>query len=92
MSQAFDDCARAIRDMLVNDLHVELKPEEIALDAGLTTVIGLDEASLLELRHLCERRFGVQISDQQFSPENFSTLRRLTYLILELPRGQEDKS
>jgi acyl carrier protein len=77
--------------MLATDLHVELQPDEIALDAGLTTVIGLNDAALSELRRLCERRFHVQISDADFTPENFSTVRRLAYLILELPRGSENK-
>jgi acyl carrier protein len=92
MSQAFDDCARAICGMLVNDLHVELKPDEIALDAGLKTVVGLDDAGIAQLRHLCEQKFHVQISDAAVNQENFSTVRRLAYLVLGLKRVPGDKT
>jgi hypothetical protein len=87
MSQAFDDCARAICEMLVSDLKIELNPDEIPLDAGLMTVMGLGEDGIWELRRLCERRFRVQISDDKVTPENFGTVRRLAYLIVGLPQG-----
>jgi acyl carrier protein len=79
-----DDIVSTIRRMLVNDLFVELPEEKIGLDDGLQTVVGLDSIGFSELRILCERKFNVQISDEDYVPENFSSVNRITNLILKL--------
>ena len=76
-----DDIVASIRRMLVTDLFVELPEDQIGLDDGLQTVVGLDSIGFSELRILCERKFNVQISDEDFSPENFSSVRRLATFI-----------
>jgi acyl carrier protein len=73
-----------LRQMLVNDLFVEMPPEQIGLDDGLRTVVGLDSVGFVEIRVLCERRFGIQIGDEDYTPENFSSIRRLATLIERL--------
>jgi acyl carrier protein len=70
--------------MLVNDLFVELPPEQIGLDDGLRNVVGLDSVGFVEVRVLCERRFGIQIGDEDYTPDNFSSVRRLATLIQRL--------
>jgi acyl carrier protein len=70
--------------MLVNDLFVELQEEQIGLDDGLQVVVGLDSIGFSELRILCERKFNVQISDDDYVPENFSSVNRLASLIVRL--------
>ncbi|MFT3774347.1 MAG: acyl carrier protein [Minicystis sp.] len=70
--------------MLVNDLFVEIPEEQIGLDDGLQTVVGLDSIGFSELRILCERKFNVQISDEDYVPENFSSVRRLSTLVTKL--------
>jgi acyl carrier protein len=70
-----------LRRMIVNDLYVEIEEEAIGLDDGLRTVVGLDSVGFVELRVLCERQFDVQISDEDYTPENFSSIRRLASLI-----------
>ena len=62
------DRGAQIRRMLVNDLFVELAEEKIGLDDGLQTVVGLDSIGFSELRILCERKFDVQISDDDYAP------------------------
>lgn len=79
-----DDLIATIRNMLVNDLYVELTADQIGLDDGLQTVVGLDSIGFGELRILCERKFRVEISDDDYSPENFSSVRRLATLIERL--------
>ncbi len=74
----------AIRRILVNDLFVELPEDQIGLDDGLQTVVGLDSIGFSELRILCERKFEVQISDDDYSPENFSSVNRVANLITRL--------
>jgi acyl carrier protein len=78
------DLHDVLRQMLVNDLFVELAPEQIGLDDGLRTVVGLDSVGFVEVRVLCERRFGIQIGDEDYMPENFSSIRRLATLIQRL--------
>jgi acyl carrier protein len=85
----FDVHVAAIRRALVNDLFVELPEAEIGLDDGLQTVVGLDSIGFSELRILCERKFDVQIADDDYVPETFSSVRRLANLLLRL-RGQGD--
>ena len=80
----FDQRAAVIRRMLVNDLFVEVPEEKIGLDDGLQTVVGLDSIGFSELRILCERKFNVQISDEEYVPENFSSVRRLANMVLRL--------
>ncbi len=81
---AFDSAAATIRNMLVNDLFVEVPAEKIGLDDGLQTVVGLDSIGFAELRILCERKFGVQISDDDYVPENFSSVRKIINLVVRL--------
>lgn len=79
-----DEVVAAIKQILVNDLFVELPPERIGLDDGLQSVLGLDSVSFAELRMLCERQFGVEIVDADFTPENFRTVGLLTDLVCRL--------
>jgi acyl carrier protein len=76
-----DDLVAEIRRILINDLFVELAPEQIGLDDGLQRVVGLDSIGFSELRILCERKFNVEISDEDYSPDNFSSVRRLATLV-----------
>lgn len=80
----FDKVVATLRRMLVNDLFVELEEAKIGLDDGLQTVVGLDSIGFSELRILCERKFNVSISDDDYSPENFSSVRRIANLVLRL--------
>ena len=76
-----DDLVSALRHIIVNDLFVEMPEDQIGLDDGLMTVVGLDSVGFVELRVLCERHFNVQVNDEDYTPENFSSVRRLATLI-----------
>ena len=67
--------------MIVKDLFVEIPEEKIGLDDGLRTVIGLDSVGFVELRVLCEQKFNIEISDDDYTPENFTSIRLLANLI-----------
>jgi acyl carrier protein len=86
-SSDFDARVAVLRKMLVNDLFVELQQEQIGLDDGLQTVVGLDSIGFSELRILCERKFNVEISDEDYSPENFSSVRKIATLIARLQKA-----
>jgi acyl carrier protein len=76
-----EDVIAALRTMIVNDLFVEIAEDQIGLDDGLRTVIGLDSVGFVELRVLCEQKFNIEINDDDYTPENFSSIRLLAALI-----------
>jgi acyl carrier protein len=87
-----EDVIAKLRNMIVNDLYVEIEPEKIGLDDGLRTVVGLDSIGFVELRVLCEQRFNVEISDEDYTPENFTSIRLLSGLIDRLQTQKAAKA
>ncbi|MGD0294535.1 MAG: acyl carrier protein [Terracidiphilus sp.] len=79
-----EDIIASLRKMIVNDLFVEIAENDIGLDDGLRTVVGLDSVGFVDLRALCEQRFNVEISDNDYTPENFTSIRLLSNLIERL--------
>jgi acyl carrier protein len=76
-----EDLIAALRKIIVNDLFVEIAEEQIGLDDGLRTVIGLDSVGFVELRVICEQKFNVEVNDEDYTPENFTSIRLLANLI-----------
>jgi acyl carrier protein len=76
-----EDLIAALRKIIVNDLFVEIAEEQIGLDDGLRTVIGLDSVGFVELRVICEQKFNIEINDNDYTPENFTSIRLLANLI-----------
>jgi acyl carrier protein len=83
-----NDLVEALRRLLVTDLYIEIPEDQIGLDDGLRAVVGLDSVGFVELRARCERRFNVEISDDDYTPENFSSVRRIALLIERLQAGR----
>ncbi len=79
-----EEIIASLRKMIVNDLFVEIAENDIGLDDGLRTVVGLDSVGFVELRVLCEQKFNIQISDDDYTPENFTSVRLLANLIEHL--------
>lgn len=84
-----DDLISGLRQIIVNNLFVEIPEDQIGLDDGLRTIVGLDSVGFVELRVRCEQRFNVQISDDDYSPENFSSIRKLANLIDRLQAARK---
>jgi acyl carrier protein len=70
-----------LRDILIEDLFVELEKEKILPTYSLRQDLGLDSLGFVELKEQVERRFGIVIAEDDFTPENFSTLSSLASLI-----------
>jgi acyl carrier protein len=79
-----DDTIATLRSILVHHLFVEIPEDQIGLDDGLRSVVGLDSVGFAELRLLCERHFNVQIADEDYTPENFSSIRLIANLVERL--------
>ncbi|WP_338867789.1 acyl carrier protein [Myxococcus stipitatus] len=84
-----EELTENLKKILINNLFVELPPEQIGMDDGLQSVIGLDSVGFLELRVLCEDQFKVRISDADFNTENFRTLNQLVSLIAGLKTASQ---
>ncbi|MFE8601832.1 acyl carrier protein [Archangium violaceum] len=77
-----------IKKILVTNLFVELPEDQIGLDDGLQSVIGLDSVGFLELRVICEDQFKIRISDEDFNADSFRTVNQLASLISNLQTAQ----
>lgn len=73
-----------LKDILVKDLFVEIDKDKILPTDSLRQDIGIDSLGFVELKTQAESRFGIAISDDDFTPENFSTLSTLAALIERL--------
>ena len=71
----------SLRDILIEDLFVEFEKDRILPTYSLRQDLGIDSLGFVELREQVEKRFSIVISDDDFTPENFSTLSTLTNLI-----------
>lgn len=71
----------SLRDILLEDLFVERDKDQILANDSLRQDLGLDSLGFVELKSQIESRFGIAISDDDFTPENFSTISTLTSLI-----------
>ncbi|GAB3838694.1 acyl carrier protein [Kribbella italica] len=88
-SAIIDTIESAIRSILVTDLFVETPVDQIGLDDRLRAELGLDSLGFVELRVQSENTFGVTISDADFSPENFTSIRSVAALVRDLKSRSE---
>ena len=75
---SIEDC---LRDILIDDLFVEFEKDKILTTASLRRDLGIDSLGFVELKGQVEKCFGIVISDDEFTPENFSTISTLASLI-----------
>lgn len=61
----------------------------MGLDDRLRGEFALDSLGFVELRVQCENKFGVSISDEDFSPENFTSVRTVAALVRDLQARAE---
>ncbi|WP_249998261.1 acyl carrier protein [Actinoplanes sp. M2I2] len=76
-----NDIERAIGSMLVTDLFVEIPEDRMNPEDRLRDHFGLDSLGFVELRVQCENTFGITISDAEFTPENFTSIRSVAALV-----------
>ena len=69
------------RRVAFGELFVEFEKDRILPTYSLRQDLGIDSLGFVELREQVEKRFSIVISDDDFTPENFSTISSLTSLI-----------
>ncbi len=79
-----------VKEMIINELNLELKPEEIEDDAPLFGMgLGLDSIDALEIAVGVEETFGVAISDTQM--EVFRSINTVADFIQSENEGLNDR-
>ena len=86
-----EQITRIIKNFLITDLFVDMAEDQISVDDGLQSVLGLDSIGFLELRVLCEKEFKIHITDADFTPSKFRSIRCLTDLIEGLQASKENE-
>lgn len=71
----------ALREMMVERLFLNIKPEEIDLDANLTDTYGIDSVQVSELVVGTEATFDISFEDEDFDPTRFDTLGHIAELV-----------
>ncbi|MFK4259171.1 acyl carrier protein [Agrobacterium tumefaciens] len=71
----------AIRNILVEHLYVECKPEDIGLSDTLRADLGVDSLGFVELKEQVEKSFKIVIPDSEFTPDNFATVETVAKLV-----------
>lgn len=78
------DVADGIKEILAKEIFVEIPVEEMRDDDSLRDVFGLDSLGFVELRTQAQSRFGIQIPEAEFTPENFATIHSVDALVRRL--------
>lgn len=81
---------KTITQILVNEVFVSVPQSQITMDDSLLNALGLDSLGFVELRAQCDDVFGVTISDDDFCPENFASVRTLAQLVSRLRESLPD--
>jgi acyl carrier protein len=82
MIESTRDIARQLKTILVKDLGLSLKEEEIADDAPLLEGgLALDSVVIAELIARIEDQFGIRFEDQNLRLELFETLTTLAEFV-----------
>ncbi len=72
-----------VRDYIVSQFmydqpNAKLSPEDDLLNQGI-----VDSMGILQIVNFLEEKFGVTVSDEEITPENFRSLGTLTDLIMQ---------
>lgn len=66
-----------IKDILVTKIYVELNPNDISADDHFHRDLGVDSLGFVELRASVEDQFGITVTDEEFTPDNFMSVGTL---------------
>ena len=75
-----------LESILRNEVFVPLPPGNLKEEFRLTQDLGVDSLGFAELRAALEARGGFRIEDEDFTPDNFSTVGSL----LRYLKGRSD--
>ena len=87
-----EEIKRALKELIVRECKLPIKPEEIASDEPLFGEgLGLDSVEALSITSGIEQRFNVVIEDEDGIKEVFRTVNTLAQLVERLLAEKEAK-
>lgn len=79
---------KELRQVLVEELFVEVPEGEINLEAGLASDLGIDSVGFIELIALLEEKYSIKIESDEASRDNFHNLDVLSNFIIAKAAGR----
>ncbi len=87
-----DEIKHAIKEVIVRDCKLPMKPEEIASDAPLFGEgLGLDSVEALSITSGIEQRFDIVIEDEDGIQDSFRTVNSLADKVAQLLAKKRSK-
>lgn len=71
-----------LKDIVANRLDLDIPHAQIKEDAGFSSQVGVDSIGFIELRYQCEEEFKIQVSEEEFGPDNFFSCKTLSEFIV----------
>jgi acyl carrier protein len=71
------ETSQRVRQFIVENFYIS-NPAEITDDTLLVSNGYIDSTGMLEVISFLESEFGIQISDQETTPENLESVKRIT--------------
>ncbi len=72
-----------LKAMIVDRLMLSIKPEEIGNEDDLVEKWGLESVQLMEIVIGLEEVFGIELGDDEFSVQKFSTIANVAQVVRE---------
>ncbi|RME01250.1 MAG: acyl carrier protein [Calditrichaeota bacterium] len=70
-----------LRNYIVSEFMYEQAADSLTADTDLLNQGIVDSMGILDLVSYMEENFGIQVSDEEITPENFRTLNTLTEFV-----------
>ena len=71
-----------LKNIVANRLDLDIPESQINDEAGLSSQVGVDSIGFIELRYQCEEAFKIQVSEEEFGPDNFFSCKTLSEFIV----------
>jgi acyl carrier protein len=82
-----DDLRSQLKNMIVERLFLNVNPEEIGDDENLMDEYNIDSVNLFEIIVGLEDEFGIQLEEEDFNVETFSTVSNIAGFV-QSKRGE----
>lgn len=76
-----DQKNQEIEEFIVNELQAGSGLESIRPDENLLAADLIDSLGITELVSFLEQKYGVAVSDDQLTPENFQTIEKIVAFV-----------
>jgi acyl carrier protein len=72
-----------LKQIVSEKLDLDIPESQIKEEAGFSSEVGVDSIGFIELRYQCEETFKIQVSEEEFGPDNFFSCHTLSEFIVK---------